>query len=69
MRNLRGVEKLAENILVTAPKDQLTSKPVRDAYAVAFPLRGNYLAHLGLFLKQVQETRELVAGERARLGA
>jgi len=68
VRNLRGVERLAENILVTAPKDQLTSKAVRDAYAVAFPLRFNYLA-LRLFLKQVQETRELVAGERARLGA
>ena len=68
VRNLRGVEKLLENILVTAPKDLLTSKAVRDTYAVTFPLRGNYLAHLRLFLKQVLETRELVAGERARLG-
>ena len=69
VRTLSGVEKLAENILVTAPKDQLTSKVVRDTYTVAFPLRGNYLAHLRLFLKQIKETRELVAEERARLGA
>ena len=69
VRRLRGVEKVAENILVTAPRDQLTSKVVRDTYTVAFPLRGNYLAHLRLFLKQIQETKELVAGERARLDA
>ena len=67
VRTLDGVNKLTNQLAITASNEDLRSKPVRDTFATSIPLRGNYLAHILLFIEQTRETRALVSGEISRL--